>query len=46
MEGWEGELQVDRVVWGGGLDGVVFKDGFNGQRSGGESAICSRDSLE
>ena len=29
MEGWEGELEVDCVVVGGGLDGVVFEDGFD-----------------
>lgn len=29
VEGWEGQLEVDCVVGGGGLDGVVFEDGFD-----------------
>ena len=29
MKGRERELNVDGVVWGGGLDGVVLEDGLN-----------------
>lgn len=29
MEGWEGKFKVDCIVWGSGLDGVVFKDGLD-----------------
>ena len=29
MEGWEGELEVDGVVWGRRLDGEVFEDGLD-----------------
>jgi hypothetical protein len=28
MEGRKGQLEVDCVVFGGGLNGVVFEDGF------------------
>jgi len=31
MEGWEGELEVDGVIWSRGLNGVVFEYGLDRQ---------------
>ena len=35
MEGGEGDLEIDCVVGGGGLDGVGFEDGILGLGSEG-----------
>lgn len=33
MEGWEGQFEVDCVIWCGGLDCVVFEDGIDLKRT-------------